>query len=296
MTDALRPSLSGLPRLPRRRLLCMPLALTLAGPGLRPARAEDTSDARLAAILAGSHRSTANRARDVARHPAQTLAFFGVQPTQRVLELAPGGGWYTEILAPWLRERGQLAVAHYARDDADAGRRRSRAGYEAKLAADPGLYDRVAVGTLPSALQGARFPDLPLANGSLDAVLTFRNLHNWLEDGRLDDLLRASLALLRPGGVLGVVDHRAAPGTPLAEQVRSGYLTEALVTERAQAAGFTPEARSEVNANPRDTRDHPNGVWSLPPTLRGADSAAERERLLAIGESDRFTHRYRKPG
>lgn len=285
------------PTLSRRRLLAVPL-WTVTAAGLGPARAEQAVDARLAEILAGPQRSAANRARDGARHPAQTLAFLGVQPGHRVLELAPGGGWYTEILAPWLRERGQLAVAHYARDDEQAGRRRARAAYEAKLAADPALYDRVVVGSLPSAQQGARFPDLPLAEASLDAVLTFRNVHNWLEDGRLDQLLRASFALLRPGGVLGVVDHRAAPGTSLAEQMRSGYVAEALMIERAQAAGFRLDARSEVNANPRDTRDHPHGVWSLPPTLQGAGAAgsAERERLLAIGESDRFTHRYRKPG
>lgn len=255
------------------------------------AQSEPPVDAALAAALAGPQRSAANRARDGARHPAQTLQFFGVQATHTVLELAPGGGWYTEILAPWLRERGRLAVAHYARDDAEDYRRRGRANFEAKLAKNPEWYDRVLVGTLPTA---ARFTDLPLAPGSVDQVLTFRNVHNWIEDRRLDDILRASFAVLRPGGVLGVVDHRAAPGTPLAQQIKSGYLSEALVTERVQAAGFQLEARSEVNANPRDTREHPHGVWSLPPTLRGGE--AGREAFLAIGESDRFTHRYRKPG
>lgn len=287
----------------RRRALLAQWGAGLAALAGVPARAQSASavvadavvaDAALAAALAGPQRSAANRARDAARHPGQTLQFFGLQPNHTVLELAPGGGWYTEILAPWLRERGRLAVAHYARDDAEDYRRRGRANFEAKLAKNPEVYDRVLVGTLLNPADAPRFADLPLAPGSVDRVLTFRNVHNWLEDGRLDPLLKASFALLRPGGVLGVVDHRAPPGTPLAQQIKTGYLTEALVSERAQAAGFVPDGRSEVNANPRDTHDHPHGVWSLPPTLRGGD--AGREAMLAIGESDRFTHRYRKPG
>ncbi|MDT7838643.1 class I SAM-dependent methyltransferase [Aquabacterium sp. OR-4] len=294
-----------MPALPiRRRTHLAQLGASLGtawGAGLAalagsPARAqpEAGADAALAAALAGPQRSANNRARDAARHPAETLQFFGVRPAHSVLELSPGGGWYTEILAPWLRERGRLAVAHFARDDAQDYRRRGRANFEAKLAKHPELYDRVLVGTLPGGPLGPRFGELPLAPGSVDCVLTFRNVHNWLEDSQLDDILRASFALLRPGGVLGVVDHRAAPDTPLAQQIKTGYLTEALVAERLRAAGFVAEARSEVNANPRDTRDHPHGVWSLPPTLRGGE--ATRERFLAIGESDRFTHRYRKPG
>jgi predicted methyltransferase len=166
---------------------------------------------------------------------------------------------------------------------------RARAAFESKLAADAAAYSRVVTGTLP---RGDRFEDLPAADG-VDLVLTFRNVHNWIEQGRLEGMLRASFAALRPGGVLGVVDHRAAPGTPLERQHASGYTTEALMSERARAAGFVLDAASEVNANPRDTRDHPHGVWSLPPTLRGGDT--ERARFVAIGESDRFTHRYVKP-
>jgi predicted methyltransferase len=254
-----------------------------------PVRAQGEADDGLQAALAGSHRSAANRARDAARHPAETLRVFGVQPQHTVVELSPGSGWYTEILAPWLRARGRLVAAHYASDDAKAYRRQSRADFEARLAASPALYDRVAVGTLAV---GPGFNGL-VAPGSVDQVLTFRNVHNWIEEQRLDALLRAAFEALRPGGVLGVVDHRAAPGTPLAQQIQTGYLTEALVAEHAHAAGFVLEAASEVNANPRDTRDHPHGVWSLPPTLRGGE--ADRARFLAIGESDRLTHRYRKP-
>ena len=269
---------------PDRRLALAGLITTVCAPAVRAA-----DDPALAALLDAPHRSAANRARDAARHPVQTLGFFGLQPQHTVLELAPGAGWYTELLAPYLRERGRLFTAHYAADDPAAGRRSSRAGFEAKLARDPALYSRVVVGSLP---QGGRFADLQM-DGGVDLVLTFRNLHNWLEDQVIDGHLRAILGVLKPGGILGVVDHRAAPGTALAQQQSTGYLTEALVTERALAAGFLASGRSEVNANPRDTKDHPHGVWSLPPTLRGGE--VDRARFLAIGESDRLTHRYQKP-
>lgn len=270
----------------QRRLLLAGLAATALP--LR-AQAQDADiDALLRAAIAGAHRSEANRARDGARHPAETLRFFGLQPGQTVVEIAPGGGWFTEILAPCLRERGRLCAAHYARDAPSEGRRKARAAFEAKLAREPGLYDRVQVGTLP---ETGDFTDIAPPGGA-DLVLTFRNVHNWIEAGHLDDSLRAFARVLKPGGVLGVEEHRAPPGTPLERIKTSGYVTEALMTERAVAAGFALAARSEVNANPRDTKDHPNGVWSLPPTLRGGD--ADRARFLAIGESDRFTHRYIK--
>lgn len=255
-----------------------------------PLRAQPVADAdaALQAVIAGAHRSAANRARDAARHPYETLRFFGLRPQHQVIEIAPGGGWYTEILAPWLREAGRLHAAHYARDDRVEYRRKSRAAFEAKLAAEPALYDRVVVGTMPAA---GRFSDLAVPGGA-DAVLTFRNVHNWIEDGQLDDMLRAFAAVLKPGGVLGVEEHRAAPGTTLGRIKASGYVTEALLIERARAAGLELQASSEINANPRDSKDHPHGVWSLPPTLRGGD--VDRARFLAIGESDRFTHRYVK--
>jgi predicted methyltransferase len=251
--------------------------------------ASRVGDDALQAAVNGPARSAANRSRDGARHPLGTLQFFGLQPVHTVVELAPGAGWYTEILAPYLRAGGLLVAAHYARDDAREDRRRSRAGFDAKLARQPDWYDRVRTTTLP---QGARFVDA--APTSVDQVLTFRNLHNWLEDGTLDARLQAFHGVLKPGGVFGVVDHRAAPGTPLDQQKRSGYLTEDGVIERLHAAGFVLDARSEINANPLDRKDHPHGVWSLPPSLRGGDT--DRARFVAIGESDRFTHRYRKPG
>ncbi len=243
----------------------------------------------LQTMLSGPHRSAGNRARDAARHPDETLRFFGLQRHQHVVEVAPGGGWYTEILAPWLRDAGRLYAAHYPRDDAREGRRKARAAFEAKLAAQPALYNRVVVGSMPI---GGRFNDLAVPGGA-DAVLTFRNVHNWIEDGHLDQTLSALAGLLKPGGVLGVEEHRAPPGTTLERMMSTGYVTEALMMERAQAAGLLFQARSEINANPLDTKDHPHGVWSLPPTLRGGE--LDRAKFVAIGESDRFTHRYLKP-
>ncbi|MBK6469591.1 MAG: class I SAM-dependent methyltransferase [Betaproteobacteria bacterium] len=277
----------------RRVLQTLPGALVAAAlPGCaqQPATAAAGEiDAALRAAVDGAHRSPANRARDPWRHPLETLAFFGLQPAHTVVELQPGGGWYSEILAPYMRERGRYFAAHFAADTTNAYQRRARAGFVARMAQAPAVYDRATLGTLPAA---AGFTDIG-PPGSFDLVLTFRNVHNWLGDGSLDATLRACHALLKPGGTLGVVDHRAAPGTALETMKKSGYVTEALMEERARAARFTLAAKSEINANPRDSRDHLGGVWSLPPTLSGKD--VRREHFLAIGESDRFTHRYTRP-
>ncbi len=273
--------------LQRRSLSAALLAASLPGCALvAPAAVVD--DARLRAAVAGGHRSAANRARDPARHPVETLQFFGLTPTQQVIELSPGGGWFTEILAPYLRGQGRLYAAHESATDANDYRRRSRQNFDAKLAREPALYDQVQVGLLP---RTPRFADISPPGGA-DVVLTFRNVHNWIEAGHLDASLQAAFAVLKPGGVLGVEEHRAPPGQSREWIVKNGYVTEALMIERAEAAGFQLAARSEVNANALDTKDHPHGVWSLPPTLRGGE--VERARFVAIGESDRFTHRYVK--
>jgi predicted methyltransferase len=253
-----------------------------------PLRAQEAEDPALRAAIAGPQRSAANRARDAARHPYETLRFFGLRATQNVVEVSPGGGWYTEILAPYLREGGRLYAAGEAADDADEYRRRSRLNFDAKLAKNPEIYDRVKVGLLP---RTPRFTDIAPPGGA-DLVLTFRNVHNWIEAGHLDATLQAFAAVLKPGGVLGVEEHRAPPGSSLEWIKKNGYVTEDLLVARARAAGLELAARSDINANPRDTHDHPNGVWSLPPTLRGGE--LDKEKYLAIGESDRFTHRYVK--
>ena len=285
--------------LQRRGLAAAVLAAGLPGSGLAtlaalsgcatPAPGAAVDEARLRAAVAGGHRSAANRARDGARHPVETLLFFGLAPSHQVIELSPGGGWYTEILAPYLRGQGRLYAAHESATDSNEYRRRGRQNFDAKLAREPALYDQVQVGLLP---RTPRFADIAPPGGA-DAVLTFRNVHNWIEAGHLDATLQAAFAVLRPGGVLGVEEHRAPPGASVDWIKQNGYVTEALMTERAQAAGFRLAARSEVNANPADTKNHPHGVWSLPPTLRGGD--VDRTRFIAIGESDRFTHRYVKP-
>jgi predicted methyltransferase len=240
----------------------------------------------LEAAIADPQRSPANRARDAARHPFETLQAFGAKPDWTVVEIAPGGGWYTEILAPYVRDRGHYIAAVYVEDESEAAQARRR--FDAKFGHDAARYGTVTVGMLrPSGLEGAGAP------ASADAVLTFRNIHNWIEGGHFDEALRAFHAVLKPGGVLGVEEHRAPPGTSLERIIATGYVPEAYVIEHAQAAGFELASRSEANANPRDDKDHPNGVWSLPPTLRGG--AVDRDKFLAIGESDRMTLTFVKP-
>jgi predicted methyltransferase len=247
-----------------------------------------TNDA-LAAAIAGDWRDPRNVARDAHRHPAETLAFFGIAPGDTVVEITPGGGWYAEILVPYLRGEGHYVAAVW--DDAIPGQPQYRyhlnQALRAKFASNAAVYGTPEVRPFDPAAPAFGAP------ASADAVLTFRNAHNWVADGNAEEYFQAFFEVLKPGGVLGVADHRAKAGTGLATMKDSGYLTEALVIGLAQAAGFVLEARSEVNANPRDTADHPNGVWTLPPTNR--HDAADAAKYRAIGESDRMTLRFRKP-
>ncbi|HEV7835121.1 MAG TPA: methyltransferase [Caballeronia sp.] len=272
------------PSLMRRAFLALPAALLLAS------CATPTAPISLDTAIAAPYRGEKARARDVYRHPKETLEFFGLAPNQSVLEIAPGGGWYTDILGPYLRARGTLYEAQYLPPQGalPAGEAKSNAVFERKLAAAPDVFGTVVVGSL----QSGQFSGFP-AGLQVDRVLTFRNIHNWIEDGQVDANLRAFYSVLKPGGVLGVEEHRARPGTSVQQMIDTGYMTEAYVIEHAQAAGFRLAARSEINSNPRDTKDYPNGVWSLPPTFRGGD--ADRARFAAIGESDRMTLRFIKP-
>lgn len=251
--------------------------------------ASTPASACLADAVAGSWRDPANVARDTHRHPRETLAFFGVTPEQTIIEITPGGGWYAEILAPYLRGDGRYVAAVW--DDAIPDQPKYRyalnTGLRAKFAGNPGVYGVPEVRVFD--------PKAPVfgAPASADAVLTFRNVHNWVGENTAPAYFQGFFDVLRPGGVLGVVDHRAKPGTSLEVMSKSGYLTEALVIELAEGAGFALEARSEVNANPNDTADHPNGVWTLPPSNNHPD--ADRAKYQAIGESDRMTLRFRKP-
>ncbi len=246
-----------------------------------------TADASLAAAIAADSRDPENVARDRYRHPAQTLAFFGVRPTDTVVEIWPGGGWYTEILAPWLAPRG----TYYAVAQSERGHRELR-----ELAArHPDRYVRIRFATFP-VFDGAGggVPD-----GTADVVLTFRNVHNWRMGSGRDrqdysaEAFRQMFRMLKPGGTLGVVEHRLPEDADSAREGGSGYMKVSTIRRLAEEAGFRFVAASEVNANARDTHDWPEGVWTLPPTLRLGD--VDRERYLAVGESDRMTLRFEKP-
>lgn len=245
--------------------------------------------AEIEKAMAGSHRSDANRARDVYRHPKETLAFFGVRPDSTVVEIWPGGGWYTEILAPLLRDRGRLYAAHFhVTEKSPKYMGPARASYLKMLAGKPEIYDRVTVTALDAPGRAEIAP-----RGSVDFVLTFRNVHNWTAARNDGAMFRAFHDALKPGGTLGVVEHRANPGTSLEQQIKTGYMTEAYVISLAEKAGFRLAGRSEINANTKDTKDHPAGVWTLPPTYRLKDH--DREKYRAIGESDRMTLKFVKP-
>jgi predicted methyltransferase len=237
--------------------------------------------------LAAPYRSAENRARDAYRHPRETLQFFGLRPDMTAVEVWPGGGWYTEILAPLLKDQGRLYAAHLDPASSEYARR-TVDGFRAKLAARPDLYDKVVVTAL--AAPPARSEIAPA--GSADMVVTFRNLHNWMMFGWQREAFAAIHAALKPGGVLGVVEHRADPGRPQDPKAASGYVPEQYAIELIESVGFRLVGRSEVNANPKDTKDYEKGVWTLPPTF--AAGAKDRERYAAIGESDRFTLKFVK--
>lgn len=240
-----------------------------------------------AQALNGAHRSESHTARNTYRHPRETLEFFGLTPGMTVMEVSPGGGWYTEVLAPLLRGNGRLIAAHA---DANGGAysRRSLGGFLQKLAENHELYGSVEV----TALQPPR-ATRPAAPESVDLAVAFRNVHSWLRMDQAEMHFAAIYDALKPGGVFGVVQHRGLPGATLESMKNTAYVSEEYVIELAELAGFELEARSEINANPRDTKDYPKGVWTLPPSLREGEK--DRARYLAIGESDRMTLRFRKP-
>jgi predicted methyltransferase len=251
-----------------------------------PTSASDFTAGQLDAVLAGSWRSAANKARDVYRHPKATLQFFGLQPDQTVIEITPSAGWYSEILAPLLRDNGHYIAAVPGGSDGES--KQDAATLRAKFAADATEYGKASIMTFN--------PKAPVlgAPGSADMVLTFRNVHNWTMAGTAPAMFKAFYAVLKPGGTLGVVDHRAAQGASLDSVKGSGYLPTDYVIKLATDAGFKLEAQSEINANPKDTKDYPKGVWTLPPTLTLGDQ--DRAKYLAIGESDRMTLRFVKAG
>lgn len=257
------------------------LALFIGSAKTVHAASNSGAQKQLEAAIAGSWRTKQNSARDKYRHPLQTLTFFGVTPEATVIELLPSGAaWYTEILAPFLHDQGQYIAVNVVDDPEDAGQKQ-------KFAADPARYGKVKVLEItPPAIEFG-------APGSADFFLTFRNVHNFAVKGDQAKLFSAIFKVLKPGGVLGVVDHRADAEKSLAEVLQTGYLPEAFVIAEAEKAGFKLVASSPINNNAKDSKNYPQGVWSLPPTL--ADGEKDRAKYLAIGESDRFTLRFIKP-
>jgi predicted methyltransferase len=265
----------------RLRQSLMVAAVVLCG--VSPARADlpDDQIAKLKQIVAGSHREPANAARDRYRHPVETLAFFSLRDDMTVVEINPGrAGWWTEILAPYLKDHGLYYAAQPPVGESK-GARATREGYERKLKAHPDLYDKVKV--TPFSFKGGEIAPA----GSADMVLTFRNLHNWIERGSALDAMRMFYTALKPGGILAIEDHRANTDKPQDPYASNGYVREDYAIELAEKAGFQLLGRSEVNANPKDTKDYSAGVWALPPTFRLKDQ--DRAKYAAIGESDRFT-------
>ena len=240
-----------------------------------------TSAHSLKDAINSEDRSPKNVARDQYRNPYETLSFFEIKKDMKVAELSPGGGWYTEILANYIHSPGMLVAAHF---DKNSGRDfyiRMRNNFENKINENP-MYKNVSIVDLSSKLADRE---------TLDAVLTFRNLHNWIGP-QIDIILSNAHNALKKGGVLGVVEHRADPGTSLEEMKKTGYVTEAYAIETAKKNGFTLISKSEINANPKDTKNYPRGVWTLPPVLRLKEQ--DKEKYLNIGESDRMTLLFKK--
>ncbi len=246
----------------------------------------------LQTILASSHRSVANRDRDKYRHPAETLEFLGLRPNMTVVELWSENGWYTEILAPFLAPKGQLIVTNFAPNNSKLPLvvflQKVALDFQQKLAANPEVFGKVKVVQVNPPNELTLAPD-----NSVDLVLTFRNIHNWVKGGYEDQVYAVAYKALKPGGIFGVEEHRAKMGISLAESIKTGYMSEDGVIAAVEKAGFKFVGKSEINANPKDTKDYLDGVWALPPTLRQGEK--DRQHFLTIGESDRMTLKFVKP-
>ncbi|MDO7597034.1 MAG: methyltransferase [Pseudomonadota bacterium] len=268
----------------KKAVLCLFLVIIFSTPAL--VQANESS--QLLDIINSQHRSESNKQRDIYRHPLQTLTFFQIKPEMTVIEIWPGKGWYTEILAPYLKNGGgQFIAAGFPQHAGPQWRQDMQADYKAWLTTSPGIYDQVNIVELGPPSYWTIGPE-----NSVDAVLTFRNVHNWLKGDYATEMFNAFYRVLKPGGILGVTDHRAAIDTDLATMKTSGYLDQNLVIDLAKQAGFVLDETSEINANPRDAKDYAKGVWTLPPTLRLGEQ--DREHYLSVGESDRMTLRFRK--
>jgi len=237
--------------------------------------------------VASEHRSVQNKARDVYRHPAETLSFFELQADMKVLEVLSGRGWYTEILAPILKENGELTVTSFGDKHPNDYLRGIHNEFKTILDDHQGIYSKVKLSVFK---EGAYLKDI--ADNSQDMVVTFRNTHNWIRFGGVEEAYHSFYRVLKKDGVLGIVQHRANKGSDAKESSQKGYVPEAYLIKLLEGMGFELVAKSEVNANPKDTKDHPEGVWTLPPSYRLKD--VDKEKYTAIGESDRMTLRFIK--
>lgn len=281
-----QPKIHQLSRMRRNSCLLLCACVGALVMGAPVPAADRPVDPALRAAVDSSARSPGNRARDEYRHPLQTLTFFGIRSNMTVVELWPFGGWYTEILAPYLRDHGVLYEA--AMDPASTDREdvELNSQLKAMLAAHPDLYGKVRLSVLaPGKMQIA--PD-----GTADMVLTFRNIHNWVWAGMQQDVFAAAFRALKPGGILGVVEHRNNDPNAVPAKGQA-YVGEQYAIRLIESAGFKLVARSDINRNPKDTKDYPQGVWSLPPTY--AEGNKNRAKYAVIGESDRFTLKFIKP-
>jgi predicted methyltransferase len=261
------------------------LASALATAAIKSIAAK-TPDPVLVKAVADPARTPKFVARDPFRHPAEELAFFGLEPTMTVVEIWPGGGYWTEILGPYLKSSGHYYAAVTVPGES-AEEDQSTAAWRTRMEA---RKDHIGTITLTELGKG-HYEVAPA--GSADMVLTFRNLHNWMDDGYVDEALKGIYTALKPGGVLGVEDHRGLANEPQDPKAKSGYVRQDYTIELARKAGFEFVGASEINANPKDTKDYPKGVWTLPPTLALGDQ--DRAKYLAIGESDNYVLKFRKP-
>ncbi|MDO9162217.1 MAG: methyltransferase [Methylococcaceae bacterium] len=262
------------------------LPLLLSTSALTANAADDFDGLKQA--IAGKHRAAESKARDKYRHPEQTLEFFEVKNDLTVVEIWPGNGWYTEILAPYLKTNGKFIAAQFSPNAELPYHKNTAQKYIDKLKSQPNLYGKVELSVLepPEYLQIG--PD-----NSVDRILTFRNVHNWMKDDQAAAVFKAMFTALKPGGILGVVEHRSNNLKQEDPKAASGYVSEDYVIALARNAGFEFLAKSEINANSKDTKDYPEGVWVLPPALSGKDK--DRKKYLSIGESDRMTIKFIKP-
>ncbi len=255
---------------------CALLLLTLGACGERRA---------LERATASPERPAEEQARDIYRHPVETLQFLGIERDMTVVELWPGSGWYSRILAPYLQKKGTLYAAHFPPDPTPEYRRRFRQKYEEAIRDNP-AFSAVKI----TSLGRGNYDIAP--EESADMVLTFRNLNNWISEGYISEVFDAAWHSLKPGGIFGVVEHRGFPGMSVEDMASSGYVPEEYAIQLIESAGFRLVGRSEINANPRDEKNYPAGVWTLPPVMRLGDQ--DREKYQAIGESDRFTLKFVK--